>query len=289
MASVKQLRNRIISVKGTQRITSAMKMVAAAKLRRAQQRSETNRPYAKGMYRIVSALARATSADSGAELLIGRDPDRTRLILLISSDRGLCGGFNSALAKQVVKMVDELASEGKQTKIMTIGRKGSGSMRGMYGDKVIASYDNLSHPAPSLEGAQRVRDDIIQRFADKEFDSISIVYSAFISALSQVPTPLSLVPLAVEEDEAADHLNYDFEPEPEAVLEHLLPLNMSTQIYAGMLESFASEQSARMTAMDNATRNARDLIEKLSITYNRTRQAQITKELIEIISGAEAI
>ncbi|NQY81663.1 MAG: F0F1 ATP synthase subunit gamma [Alphaproteobacteria bacterium] len=289
MASVKQLRNRIASIKGTQRITSAMKMVAAAKLRRAQQRTRTNRPYSESMYDIVTALAHSTSAANGPELLVGRDLDRTRLILLISSDRGLCGSFNSSLGKKVQELVGNLASEGKVAKIMTVGRKASGIMRSLYGDRVIATYDNLSRPAPSLEGAQTVRDDITMRFMDGEFDSVTLVYSAFESALTQIPTPKSLVPLSIPKATDGKSLNYDFEPEPEAVLEYLLPLNLSTQIYLGMLESFASEQGARMTAMDNATRNAKDLIESLSITYNRTRQAQITKELIEIISGAEAV
>ena len=289
MATVKQLRNRIASVKGTQRITSAMKMVAAAKLRRAQQRTETNRPYSESLYGVACALAQATGADGGPELLVGRDPDRIRLIVMISSDRGLCGGFNSALGKKVQEQVKNLTAEGKEAKIITVGRKGSGLIRSLYGDKLIATYDNLSHPAPSLEGAQTVRDDITQRFVAGEFDSVTLVYSEFESALTQTPTPKSLIPLTVEGNEGSADLNYDFEPEPEAVLEYLLPLNLSTQIYLGMLESFASEQGARMTAMDNATRNAKDLIESLSITYNRTRQAQIAKELIEIISGAEAV
>ena len=289
MATVKQLRNRIASIKGTQRITSAMKMVAAAKLRRAQQRTETNRPYSESLYGVACALAQATGTESGPELLVGRTPDRTRLILMISSDRGLCGGFNSALGKKVTEQVDTLKAEGKEAKIMTVGRKGSALMRSLYGDQLIASYDNLSHPAPSLDGAQTVRDDITQRFLAGEFDSVTLVYSAFESALTQTPTPKSLIPLSVDNDDNSGELSYDFEPEPEAVLEYLLPLNLSTQIYLGMLESFASEQGARMTAMDNATRNAKDLIESLSITYNRTRQAQITKELIEIISGAEAV
>lgn len=289
MASVKQLRNRIASVKGTQRITSAMKMVAAAKLRRAQQRTETNRPYSESLYGMACALAKATGADGGPELLVGRNPDQTRLILMVSSDRGLCGGFNSALGKKVQEQVEELRAEGKEAKIMTVGRKGSALMRGLYGEKLIASYDNLSHPAPSLEGAQKVRDDVTERFLAGEFDSVTLVYSAFESALTQTPTPRSLIPLALDQAEDEGDYSYDFEPEPEAVLEYLLPLNLNTQIYLGMLESFASEQGARMTAMDNATRNAKDLIESLSITYNRTRQAQITKELIEIISGAEAV
>ena len=296
MASVKQLRNRIASVKSTQRITSAMKMVAAAKLRRAQSRTETNRPYSQGMYDIVAALAKATqNSGSSSALLSGREREHCRLIIMVSSDRGLCGGFNSSLAKQVHAIHAALKAEGKAMKLITVGRKGSSSMRKVYGKNLVETFDNLSHPIPSIEGAKKVRDRALELFHAGEVDSVMLLYSKFESALTQTPTPLSLIPLQ-QDDTAQDDrpltkgtASYDFEPEPEAVLEYLLPQNLSTQIYLGMLESFASEQGARMTAMDNATRNAKELIDNLSITYNRTRQAQITKELIEIISGAEAV
>ena len=294
MASLKELRNRIASVTSTRRITSAMKMVAAAKLRRAQEQAEAARPYAERMERMLGSLAASVAAnpESAPPMLGGTGKDDTHLIVMISSDRGLCGGFNSNLVRQANKMVAELEATGKPVKLIVVGRKGVSAMRREAGSRLIEEYEELAKPMPAFEQAELVSGTITDMFEASEFDVCTILYNKFVSALEQVVTPLQLIPFASEatDDEGAgDGAAYEFEPDEEEILSALLPRNLAVQVYRSMLESFASEQGARMTAMDNATRNAGDMIESLSLVYNRTRQAAITSELIEIISGAEAL
>ncbi|RED49099.1 F0F1 ATP synthase subunit gamma [Aestuariispira insulae] len=294
MASLKDLKNRIASVQSTRRITSAMKMVAAAKLRKAQINAEAARPYAERMERMLGSLASGSKGENAPKLLAGTGKDDTHLIVLVSSDRGLCGGFNGNLARDVRNRIDSLTAAGKTVKLIIIGRKGVTLLKRDHADKIVATYEELSKPEPSFEGASEVCEKITDMFEAGEFDVCTLIYNKFVSALTQEVTPLQLIPFASEEtgeaaEAGAGDAQYEYEPEEEAILEALLPKNLSVQAFRAMLESFASEQGARMTAMDNATRNAGDMINKLSITYNRTRQAQITSELIEIISGAEAL
>lgn len=296
MPSLKDLRNRITSVKSTQRITSAMKMVAAAKLRRAQEHAMAARPYAERMEGMLRSLAGGASA-GGSPLLSGTGSDDTHLLVLISADRGLCGGFNINLMRGLRDQVRMLQSDGKTVKLYIIGRKGVGLVRREFADLIVEIAEDVSKPAPSFEAARNIADDITQRFEAGEFDSCTVTYNKFVSALTQIVTPQQLIPFALpDEEEAGDgeeeagaSAAYEYEPSEEEILDELLPRNVSMQIFKAMLESFASEQGARMTAMDNATRNAGDMINKLTLNYNRSRQAQITKELIEIISGAEAL
>ena len=294
MASLKELRNRIASVTSTRRITSAMKMVAAAKLRRAQEQAEAARPYAERMERMLGSLAASVAAnpESAPPMLGGTGKDDTHLIVMISSDRGLCGGFNSNLVRQANKMVAEMEAAGKTVKLIVVGRKGVSAMRREAGSRLIEEYEELAKPMPAFEQAELVSGTITDMFEASEFDVCTILYNKFVSALEQVVTPLQLIPFsseAADDDGAGDGAAYEFEPDEEEILSALLPRNLAVQVYRSMLESFASEQGARMTAMDNATRNAGDMIESLSLVYNRTRQAAITSELIEIISGAEAL
>jgi len=298
MASLKELRSRIASVKSTQRITSAMKMVAAAKLKRAQENAESARPFAERMERMLSSLAEsAKSSATAPRLLAGTGKDDTHLIVIVSSDRGLCGGFNSSLARYARTQIAELRAAGKQVKLITIGRKGSALIRRERPDDLIAAFDDLAKPAPDFAGADTVSEKILELFEANEFDTCTILYNKFVSALVQEVTPLQLIPFSPPEDEDDEESSgppnggavYEFEPDEETILADLLPRNLAIQVFRAMLESFASEQGARMTAMDNATRNAGDMINTLTISYNRSRQAQITKELIEIISGAEAL
>ncbi len=300
MASLKELRSRIASVKSTQRITSAMKMVAAAKLKRAQVNAESARPFAERMERMLSSLAEsAKSSATAPRLLAGTGKDDIHLLVMVSSDRGLCGGFNSSLARFARARIAELRAAGKEVKVITIGRKGSVLVRREMPDQLVATYDDLAVPAPDFAGADAVSAKILELFEANEFDTCTILYNRFVSALVQEVTPLQLIPFSppekdADEDEGtAGQTNggavYEFEPDEETILTDLLPRNLAIQVFRAMLESFASEQGARMTAMDNATRNAGDMINNLTISYNRSRQAQITKELIEIISGAEAL
>ena len=296
MASLKELRARISSVKSTQRITSAMKMVAAAKLRKAQEMAEAARPYAERIERMLGSLAAGTSASGAPPMLAGTGKEDTHLLVVISSDRGLCGGFNGSIVRTVRRKIFELRAGGKTVKLLIVGRKGVGLLRREFDDAIVEVYEELAKPVPTFEGAAQVSNKITSMFEAGEFDVCTVYYNKFVSALTQVVTPLQLIPFAVpeSEEEEAPAANgasaiYEFEPEEEKILAALLPKNLSTQVFRSMLESFASEQGARMTAMDNATRNAGEMINKLSITYNRSRQAQITKELIEIISGAEAL
>lgn len=295
MASLKELRNRISSVRSTRRITSAMKMVAAAKLRRAQEHAEAARPYAERMERMLSSLAATAAAnpESAPPMLGGTGKDDTHLLVVITSDRGLCGGFNGNLLRDVNNRITQLESAGKTVKLIVVGRKGVSAIRREAGSKLVSGYEDLAKPMPAFDQAAMVADQVTEMFEAGEFDSCTIIYNKFVSALEQVVTPLQLIPFASEGDaaeaESGDGATYEFEPDEEEILAALLPRNLAVQVYRSMLESFASEQGARMTAMDNATRNAGEMIDSLSLVYNRTRQAAITSELIEIISGAEAL
>lgn len=298
MASLKELKARIASVKSTQRITSAMKMVAAAKLRRAQEMAEAARPYAERIERMLGSLAAGASESGAPPMLTGTGKDDVQLLVVVTSDRGLCGGFNGSMIRAVRSRIIQLQNSGKTVKLLVVGRKGVGLLRREFRSLIVETYEEISKPVPTFDGAAMVAAKVTEMFEAGEFDVCTIYYNKFVSALTQVVTPLQLIPFAPPETEGGDDVAaagqgtkavYEFEPEEEKILEALLPKNLSTQVFRAMLESFASEQGARMTAMDNATRNAGDMISSLSITYNRTRQAQITKELIEIISGAEAL
>ncbi len=297
MANLKELRTRIGSVKSTQRITSAMKMVAAAKLKRAQENAEASRPFTERMERMLSSLAESAKGSATApKMLAGTGRDDVHLIVTVFSDRGLCGGFNTSLARFVRSRVAELRGAGKTVKLVTIGRKGSTLFRREMSHLLVETYDDLAKPAPDFSGADLVKDKITEMFEAGEFDVCTVVYNKFVSALVQEVSPLQLIPFAPPESEDEEDAKpkgaqavYEFEPDEESILSELLPSNLAIQVFRAMLESFASEQGARMTAMDNATRNAGDMIDSLTIQYNRSRQAQITKELIEIISGAEAL
>jgi F-type H+-transporting ATPase subunit gamma len=293
MASLKDLRDRIGSVKNTRKITSAMKMVAAAKLRRAQDQAEASRPYAERMDRMLSDLASRSSSD--LPLIAGTGKTDTHMIILGTADRGLCGGFNANLVKEARKMIGELQSAGKQVKIYCIGKKGAQALNREYGDLIVKRVEDLDKPALSYSKAGAIADDILTMFDDGAFDAATLIYAQFQSAIAQIVTRQQLVPFAVEAEDGADQTDetddsaYDFEPSEEGILAELLPRNVGVQVFKALLENAASEQGARMTAMDNATRNAGDMIDKLTLLYNRSRQAAITKELIEIVSGAEAL
>ena len=293
MPSLKDLRNRIASVKSTRRITSAMKMVAAAKLRRAQELALAARPYSERMERMLSSLASASGGADSLPLLAGTGKDDTHLLVFVSTDRGLCGGFNINLMRQVRRSVRALQAEGKTYKIFCIGRKGAALVRREYPSALVAQVEDIARPVPSYDKASEIAGRIMQMFDAGEFDVCTVIYNKFVSALTQTVTPQQLVPFAAAakagEPAGNGEASYEYEPSEEDILNELLPRNLSVQLYRAFLESFASEQGARMTAMDNATRNAGDMITRLTINYNRTRQAFITKELIEIISGAEAL
>ena len=293
MASLKDLRDRIGSVKNTRKITSAMKMVAAAKLRRAQDQAEASRPYAERMERMLSDLASRSSSD--LPLIAGTGKSDTHMIILGTADRGLCGGFNANLVKETRKMIGELQSAGKQVKIYCIGKKGAQALNREYGDLIVKRVEDLDKPALSYSKAGAIADDILTMFDDGAFDAATLIYAQFQSAIAQIVTRQQLVPFAVDAEDGAaesdetDDSAYDFEPSEEGILAELLPRNVGVQVFKALLENAASEQGARMTAMDNATRNAGEMIDKLTLLYNRSRQAAITKELIEIVSGAEAL
>ena len=292
MPSLKDLRNRITSVKSTQRITAAMKMVAAAKLRRAQEHAVAARPYAERMEDMLRSLGDSSGA-GGSRLLVGTGSDKTHPLVLISADRGLCGGFNISLMRGLREAIKRLQSEDKTVQLFIVGRKGVGLARREFADLIVEVAEDISKPSPSFEAASNIADSLLQRFSNNEFDSCTVFYNKFVSALTQTVTPQQLIPFSLAEDGTESIVTassaHEFEPSEEQILDELLPRNISMQIFRAMLESFASEQGARMTAMDNATRNAGDMINKLTLNYNRSRQAQITKELIEIISGAEAL
>ena len=293
MPNLKELKNRISSVKSTRKITSAMKMVAASKLRRAQELAESSRVYADSLSFILSSLAGNTKSSSDLpEILTGRENSKISLLIINSSDRGLCGGFNSNLFRNAKKWISDQQGQGKSVKIMTVGKKASSFYKKTDLD-IVASFEDLNSNDRQLQVSEEIKNKIMELFESNEIDEVSILFNKFVSAISQEPTYQSLIPLSNEEtseDEIeVNNAVFEFEPDKNELLEYLVPRNFLTQIYRSVLESSASEHAARMTSMDNATRNAGDMIDRLTLTYNRTRQAFITKELIEIISGAEAV
>ena len=291
MPSLKDLKTRINSVKSTQKITSAMKMVAAAKLRRAQDSAEKGRPYADRMQQIINSLAAKADSVSAPQLLVGNGQDRTHLLVVISADRGLCGGFNGAITRQTRNEVARLRREGKTVKLLMVGRKSADALRRELGEAYIESLEGIQGTSVAFGDAASIGDTVRTGFEAGEFDVCTVIFNKFKSAISQEVTLKKLIPAEVDETTPADDsgVSYEYEPDEEELLAAVLPRNISTQIYSALLESSAAELAARMTAMDNATRNAGDLIDRLTLVYNRTRQATITKELIEIISGAEAV
>ena len=291
MPSLKDLKNRIESVKNTRKITKAMQMVAAAKLRRAQEAAEAGRPYAERFNAVLGSLASSVGgSDSAPMLLRGTGSDQTHLLVVMTAERGLCGGFNSNIAKLAKQHAADLVAAGKTVKIITVGKKGRDSMKRDLGDHYIEHVDLSEVKRIGYSNAQDIAKGVLSRFEAGEFDVATIFYARFINVVSQVPTAQQIIPASFEatEGDAAATL-YDYEPDEEAILADLLPRGVATQIFSALLENGASEQGARMSAMDNATRNAGDMIDKLTIEFNRSRQAVITNELIEIISGAEAL
>ena len=291
MASLDDLKKRIASVKSTQKITKAMKMVAAAKLRRAQESAEKGRPYSEKMNNIILNLSSGISDKENApKLLSGSGNDKVHLCVVMTSDRGLCGGFNSNIIKKAKSYFAKLAEDGKDLKIVTVGSKGNDQLKRAYGDKIIANISFKDSKHANYFDADKVGKMVIEKFGAEEFDVCTIFYNQFKNVITQIPQAQQIIPLNVknsEEDKSED--SYEFEPDEDEILSNLLPKNISTQIFKAMLENSASEQGSRMSAMDNATRNAGDMVDKLTIQYNRSRQASITKELIEIISGAESL
>ena len=296
MASLKELRNRIASVQATQKITRAMQMVAASKLRRAQEAAEAARPYADRMGAVLGNLASGiTDVESAPKLLAGTGSDERHLLIVATAERGLCGGFNSSIARLARQDAQKLMGEGKKVQILCVGRKGYDVLKRYFTDELLEPVSYQGMKAVGFDQAQEVAAQILSDFADDKFDICTLYYSRFENVISQVPTGLQIIPARFDEAETPDLTNnlagatYDYEPEENEILDALLPRNIAVQILRALLENAASEQGARMSAMDNATRNAGEMIDSLSITYNRSRQAQITKELIEIISGAEAL
>lgn len=296
MASLKDLRVRINSVRQTQKITSAMKLVAASKLRRAQEAAEAARPFSERMERMVGSLAALMrEREDAPPMMRGTGKDDTHLFLVATADRGLCGGFNSSITRATRARLIALGERGKTTKLICIGRKGREQLRREFGTTIVDHADGIGRTGgPSFEEADRIGRGLTERFENGEFDSCTVVYNRFRTVMSQVVTFQQLIPFSLPEAADGDGDSgggavHDFEPDEEAILSDLLPRNLSIQIFRALLENAASEQGARMTAMDSATRNAGEMIDKLTLNYNRTRQAQITKELIEIISGAEAL
>ena len=292
MPSLKDLKNRIGSVKNTRKITKAMQMVAAAKLRRAQDAAEAARPYADRMAAVMAGLtANAAGSSSAPRLLAGTGADRKHLLVVMTSERGLAGGFNSSIVKLARLHADRLRGEGKEVAILTVGKKGREQLKREYGSLFVSHVDLSEVKRVGYDNARAIAEDVLDRFEAGDFDVATIFYNRFESVISQVPTARQIIPAEVPEGEAAGGGSdlYEYEPGEEAILADLLPRSVATQIFAALLENAASEQGARMTAMDNATRNAGDMIDRLTTEYNRSRQAAITKELIEIISGAEAL
>ena len=292
MPSLKDLKNRIGSVKNTRKITKAMQMVAAAKLRRAQDAAEAARPYADRMAVVMAGLtANAAGSSSAPRLLAGTGADRKHLLVVMTSERGLAGGFNSSIVKLARLLADRLRGEGKDVAILTVGKKGREQLKREYGSLFVSHVDLSEVKRVGYDNARAIAEDVLDRFEAGDFDVATIFYNRFESVISQVPTARQIIPAEVPEGEAAGGGSdlYEYEPGEEAILADLLPRSVATQIFAALLENAASEQGARMTAMDNATRNAGDMIDRLTTEYNRSRQAAITKELIEIISGAEAL
>jgi len=293
MPSLKDLKIRINSTKNTQKITSAMKMVSAAKLRRAQEQAEAARPYAERMERVLGRLAASAAGRDGAPaLLAGNGKDQVHLIVVMTSDRGLCGGFNSTIVRGARRLIRDLKSQGKAVKIFCVGRKGRDQLRREFPSDIIGTIEDIAKPRLTYAAAEGVATRILTMFEHGEFDVASLVYNRFKSAMTQIVTIQQLIPFALpaaNENDPVGAVYYEYEPDELEILSTLLPKNLGMQIFRSLLENAASEQGARMTAMDSATRNAGEMINKLTINYNRSRQAAITKELIEIISGAEAV
>ena len=291
MASLDDLKKRIASVKSTQKITKAMKMVAAAKLRRAQESAEKGRPYSEKMNNIILNLSSGISDKENApKLLSGSGNDKVHLCVVMTSDRGLCGGFNSNIIKKAKSYFSKLLKDGKDLKIITVGSKGNDQLKRAYSDKIIANISFKESKHANYFDAEKVGKMVIEKFEAEEFDVCTIFYNQFKNVITQIPQAQQIIPLNVENsEEDKSEGSYEFEPDEDEILSNLLPKNISTQIFKAMLENSASEQGSRMSAMDNATRNAGEMVDKLTIEYNRSRQAAITKELIEIISGAESL
>ncbi len=292
MASLKDLRNRIASVKATQKITKAMQMVAASKLRRAQEAAEAARPYAERMDSVLANLGGSMTTTAGASpLLVGTGKEDVHLLVVATADRGLCGGFNASIARIARLKVQDLLAQGKEVKILCVGRKGRDILKRQFANLIIDTFEFTDVRRIGYVQAEIVSKRVLDMFEAGEFDVATLFYSAFQNVVTQIPTTLQIVPTSLPEPDAnaADAVPYEYEPEETEIMNELLPRNLTTQVFRALLENAASEQGARMSAMDNATRNAGDMIDALTLTYNRSRQAQITKELIEIISGAEAV
>tara|TARA_X000001036_G_scaffold413601_1_gene428037 strand:- start:593 stop:1471 length:879 start_codon:yes stop_codon:yes gene_type:complete len=292
MPSLDDLKKRIKSVKSTQKITKAMKMVAAAKLRKAQESAEKGRPYSQKMQNIILNLTNSINDPQNApKLLVGNGNDKTHLCLVLTADRGLCGGFNSNICKLAKTNFKKILDEGKELKVITVGSKGLDQIKREYGKYVIKKFSFKDKKKITFAEAEIIGNEIINLFNNKEFDVCTLFYNNFKNVITQIPQAQQIIPaekkLITEKNEEVT--SYEFEPDEDEILEELLPKNISTQVFKAFLENAASEQGSRMTAMDNATRNAGDLVDKLTINYNRSRQASITKELIEIISGAESL
>ncbi|EAU41061.1 F0F1 ATP synthase subunit gamma [Fulvimarina pelagi HTCC2506] len=296
MASLKDLRNRISSVKSTKKITKAMQMVAASKLRRAEEAAQNARPYAERMHSVLSNLA-GINQNEAPKLMTGTGKDDVHLLVVFTADRGLCGGFNASIVKKARAKQRELEANGKSVKFYAVGKKGYDLMRRDLSDKIVDSISFRESSRVGFDEAAQVGDKVIDMFEAGEFDVCHLFYAEFENVMTQVPTGQQVIPASVEEDEDGENekkgsdagTTYEYEPDPAGILDDLIPRNIKIQILRALLENAASEQGARMTAMDSATRNAGDMIEKLEISYNRQRQAQITTELTEIISGAEAL
>ena len=293
MPNLKDLKNRISSVKSTRKITKAMQMVAAAKLRRAQEAAEASRPYSERFNAVMAGLAASVGgSDSAPKLLSGTGEDKVHLLVVMTAERGLCGGFNSNIAKKAKAHARDLLAQGKEVKILTVGKKGRDALRRDLGDHLVGHVDLSEVKKIGYGDAQNIAQDVLNRFDAGEFDVATIFYAKFVNVVMQTPTAQQIIPAKFDgeagDDSAASTL-FDYEPSEEAVLADLLPRGVATAIFSALLENGASEQGARMSAMDNATRNAGEMIDKLTIEYNRSRQAVITNELIEIISGAEAL
>lgn len=289
MPSLKDLKNRIASVKSTRKITKAMQMVAAAKLRRAQEAAEAARPYTERFNTVLGSLAASVGgSDSAPRLLRGTGSDQVHLLVVMTAERGLCGGFNSSIVRIARTKIADLLAKGKTVKILTVGKKGREQLRRDYSQYLIGHIDLSEVRRIGYDNALDVAKDVLARFDAGEFDVATIFFSRFRSVIAQEPTVQQIIPASFDADQSVSTV-YDYEPSEEGILADLLPRGVATQVFAALLENAASEQGARMSAMDNATRNAGDMIDKLTIVYNRSRQASITKELIEIISGAEAL
>ena len=291
MASLKDMRVRIAATKATQKITKAMQMVAASKLRRAQVAAEAARPYAERMTKVLGSIAAAVAgSDSAPRLLAGTGNDKVQLLVVCTAERGLCGPFNSSIVRLAREKANTLMNQGKDVKILCVGRKGQDQLRRVYGKQIIETIELRGIKQIGFEQAEMIAKKVVTLFDAREFDVCTLFFSRFRSVIAQVPTALQIIPPLFEPSkEAGPVAAYEYEPEEEDILADLLPRNLSVQVFRALLENAASEQGARMSAMDNATRNAGEMIRKQTLTYNRTRQAMITKELIEIISGAEAL